>query len=85
MNTLTIRGVDDNALDELKKQAKNSNSSVNKFIVEMLQKIAVPGKSGKIKEWDDLDGFFGTWSKDEYNRVVKSSGKCRTIDAELWK
>lgn len=85
MSTLTIRGVDEQALVQIKEQAKSNHSSVNKFVVETLRKIAFPGEPGKVKEWHDLDGFFGSWSNEEAKQVMKRCGECRKIDAELWK
>ena len=85
MSTLTIRGVDEQAFEQLKKQAKSNHSSVNKWVVESLRKIAFPGVPGKVREWHDLDGFFGSWSEEDAREVVGRCRECRTIDAELWK
>jgi len=84
MSTLTIRGVDEQALGELRKQARSNHSSVNKFVVEALRKVVFPGASGRVNEWHDLDGFFGSWSEEETKQVMERCGKCRKIDAELW-
>ena len=85
MSTLTIRGVDEQAFEQLKKLAKSNHSSVNKMVVEALRRIAFPGVSGKIREWHDLDGFFGSWSEEAAGEVMERCRECRTIDAELWK
>ena len=85
MKTLTIRGIDDQALGQLKKQARSKNSSVNKFVVEALRKIAFPGVPGKPREWRDLDGFFGSWSEEEAKEIMERCRECRKVDAELWK
>jgi len=85
MSTLTIRGVDEQAFVQLKKQAQSNHSSVNKFVVEALRKIAFPGVPGKVREWHDLDGFFGSWSEKDAREVMERCGECRKIDAELWK
>ena len=85
MNTLTIRGVGDRALDQLRKQAKSRHSSMNKFVVEALQKVAMPGEFGKVHEWHDLDGFFGSWSEAECNQIMERCSSCRKIDSEVWR
>ena len=85
MNTLTIRGVDGRALDELRRQAKRAHSSVNKFVVDALRKAAFPAEPGKVREWHDLDGFFGSWSEEDARDVMRRCGECRKIDAEVWK
>jgi len=85
MNTLTIRGIDDRALDQLRKEAKNRHSSVNKFVVDTLKKIAFPGEPGKVLEWHDLDGFLGSWSKEDCDQIIERCGSCRKIDSELWR
>jgi hypothetical protein len=85
MGTLTIRGVDERALGQLKKQARSTHSSMNKFVVETLQKVAFPGATGKVREWHDLDGFFGSWSEKDARQVMEHCSECRKIDPELWK
>ncbi len=85
MNTLTIRGVDERALGQLKKQAKSKHSSVNKFVVEALRNIAFPGMPGKVREWHDLDGFLGSWTDEDAKQVMERTHEQRKIDAELWK
>lgn len=85
MSTLTIRGVDERAFEQLKKQAQSNHSSVNKFVVEALRKIAFPGTPGKVREWHDLDGFLGSWSEEDAREVMDRCRECRTIDAELWR
>ena len=85
MSTLTIRGVDEQALDEIKRQARSAHSSVNKFVVETLRQVAFPSVPGKVREWHDLDGFLGSWSEEDAREVVQRCGECRKIDAEIWK
>jgi len=85
MNTLTIRGVDEQALDELRRQAKRAHSSMNKFVVEALRRAVLPSASCKIMEWHDLDVFFGSWSEADARDVMQRCGECRKIDAEIWK
>lgn len=85
MSTLTIRGVDEQALDELRRQARNAHSSVNKLVVEALRNVAFPTVPGKVREWDDLDGFFGSWSEEDAREVMQRCGENRKIDSELWK
>ncbi len=85
MNTLTIRGVDEQALDELRKQARSAHSSVGKFVVEALRKVAFPSVPGKVREWRDLDAFFGSWSEEDAKKVMQHCGECRKIDGEVWK
>lgn len=85
MNRLTIRGVDEQAMGQLRKQAKSRHFSMNKFVVETLRKTAFPGEPGKVREWHDLDSFFGSWSKEEGNQIKERCGKLRKIDSELWR
>ena len=85
MSTLTIRGVDEQAMDEIRKQARNAHSSVNKFVVEAIRKVAFPSVPGKVREWHDLDGFFGSWSEEDAKVVMQRCGECRKIDEEIWK
>ena len=84
MTTLTIRGVDEKALGELKKQARSKHSSVNRFVVDALRKIAFPGASGAVREWHDLDTFLGSWSDEDAKQLMERCSECRKIDTELW-
>ena len=84
MKTLTVRGVNERALDQLKKQAISRHCSVNKLVVETLRKIAFPGEAGTRREWHDLDSFLGSWSDEEYRQTIRRCGKCRKTDSELW-
>ena len=85
MSTITIREVDEQDLDEIRKQARDAHSSVDKFVVAALRKVAFPSQPGKVREWRDLDGFFGSWSEGDAKDVMRRCGECRKIDAELWK
>lgn len=85
MSTLTIRGVDEQAMGQLKKQARSNHSSVNKFVVEAIRKVVFPNVHGQVREWHDLDGFLGSWSEEEAKQVMERCRDCRKIDPELWK
>jgi hypothetical protein len=85
VSTLTIRGVDEQALDELRRQAGSAHSSMNKFLVEALRKVASPSVPGKVREWHDLDGFFGSWSEEDAREVMQRCGESGKVDAEIWK
>ena len=85
MSTLTIRGVDEQAMDEIRKQARNAHSSVNKFVVEAIRKVAFPTEHGQVREWHDLDRFFGSWSEEDARDVMQRCDACRKIDVEIWK
>lgn len=85
MHTMTIRGIDEEAFEQLKKQSQNAHCSLNKYIVRTLRTVAFPGRSGQAREWHDLDGFFKSWSPKEARDVMARCAHSRKIDAELWK
>ena len=82
MHTINIRNLDDSVYEEIKKESKNKGISINKFLVRALSELF--GKK-KETEYHDLDNFFGTWTKEEYNNVMQASKDSRKIDEDLWK
>lgn len=83
MSTLTIRGLEPEVTEALKQVARQRGISVNRFVLTTLKDHLGLGQCKA--EHHDLDQFFGTWSKDEHEQLVKSVRRQRRIDQELWK
>jgi hypothetical protein len=83
MKTISVRGLDSAILATIKKAAKERAISMNRFIVDALEK-SVGVKHKSLSEHHDLDEFFGSWNEEEYARITKSVGAHRQIDKELW-
>ncbi len=85
MSSLSIRGVDPQLADILKKQAKKSQKSVNQFVLEILrQHLGLTKEKHFTKEYDDLDNLFGSWSEQEFAAIQGKIDGERQIDGELW-
>lgn len=86
MKTFIIRNIDERLYKEIKKQAKINSTSINKFIISIIEtEFGFTKKTKKSKKYTDLDNLFSQWSKEEYNLISKNINEQRKIDHELWK
>jgi hypothetical protein len=84
MKAFTIRGVDSELAEKLKKTAKKQGKSVNQLTIELIQESLGLKKEKKFsREYDDLDDLFGRWSEDEFNAIDRKISRERCIDHEL--
>lgn len=82
MKAYTIRQIEDETYESLKRQSRKQGLSLNKFILDCLKKIT--GKSSEIK-YHDLDEFIGTMSKEDAEAIDEVLKDTRKIDKEMWK
>lgn len=86
MKTFIIRNIDERLYKEIKKQANINSTSMNKFIISIIEtEFGFTKKTKKSKKYTDLDNLFSQWSKEEYNLISKNINEQRKIDHELWK
>jgi len=86
MNTVTIRGLDPDLLEKLKRTAAKQEKSLNQFTLDILRQSMGCSKGKKYsREYDDLDHLFGRWSADEFKKIQGAIDRARQIDEELWK
>ena len=85
MATMSIRGLDDNALTRLKSQAEQEGSSLNSLVLRILQNTGSPDQSNALKKFDDLNTLAGTWSAKEAQAFERNTAAFAEIDAALWK
>lgn len=86
MGSISIRGIDDELAELLKKEAKVNNKSLNQLLLETLRKHAGLDKEKQFtKRHHDLDHLFGKWSQDEFDAIQGKIDSERVIDPELWK
>ncbi|MCB9768403.1 MAG: antitoxin [Candidatus Omnitrophica bacterium] len=86
MGSLSVRGVDQELADLLKRRAKESDKSVNQLVVEILRRSVGLEKEKKFTQiHTDLDSFFGTWSEKEFEEIQGKIDSERRVDDELWK
>jgi len=85
MASMSIRGMDDQALARLKAQAEQEGSSLNSLVLRLLQGAGTSGRSGALQKFDDLDALAGTWSKREAQAFERNTAAFSEVDATLWK
>ena len=85
MTTLSIRGLDEQALASLKARAAQEKASVNSVILRLIDeglgRRAGPGR----RRHDDLDALAGTWTDEEAAVFAQATASFEAIDANLWK
>ena len=66
MKTLSLRNIDAEMADALKKRAKCEGRSINATVLNLLREAVGITKKKRTKVYHDLDNLVGTWSeKDE--------------------
>ncbi len=85
MKTLTIRGIDDELSQKIKKAAEQEHRSMNQWIVEKLKQFVGMAEGEEFKEYHDLDYLAGTWSEDEAREFDENTVFFEKVDADMWK
>jgi hypothetical protein len=66
MANLSIRGVEDRALERIKEAAQRQGQSVNAYVVGLIQRdVGLAGGNAR-RRYDDLDHLAGTWSAEDH-------------------
>lgn len=81
MQQITIRGIDPEIEQEIRRRAKESQKSINQIIKEIIHKQFRPFKSPA----SSLRQLSGGWTREqavEFESAIKS---CEQIDEEMWK
>lgn len=85
MTQLTVRGVDEQLLNSLKKTAIERGVSVNRLVLEALRQMTGLASDGQaVQRHHDLDYLAGTWTAEEYANFQAALDQQRQIDTELW-
>lgn len=85
MKTMTLRGVESELAEKLKRLAQTEGKSVNQVILDSLRERCGLHKEKKYtRVHHDLDHLFGRWTQAEWEAVQGRIDEERTIDRELW-
>jgi plasmid stability protein len=86
MAHLSIRGLDEQAMAELKRRAAQQNASVNALVLQLIAQGLgrTPGPASPQRH-DDLDALAGCWSADEAAEFAHAAAPFGEVDAALWK
>jgi hypothetical protein len=79
MANVLLRGLDPATLSRLRADARRRGISVNRLIVETLQR-----ERASDETYDDLDTLAGRWSKSEAARFDAAVAPFSEIDSGLW-
>lgn len=86
MANLSLRGMDPEVLDSLKKQAASEGASVNTVILRLIgQGIGKVAKKPLKQRYGDLDALAGAWSEEETSEFAAATQSFEAIDTALWK
>jgi hypothetical protein len=85
MSLITLRGLASGAVRKVRRRAVLENKSMNRFIVDLIEKDVLGKNAGKPQEYNDLDDLIGTMNEADVRNIEKSVSKQRNIDRELWK
>lgn len=85
MATMSIRGLDNQALAQLKSQAEQEGSSLNGLVLRLLQGAGPSVSSGVLKRFDDLNTLAGTWNDEDVQVFDRNTAAFAEVDAALWK
>ena len=80
MSNFSLRGLDDATLLRIKSNARRRGISVNRMIVETLQRQYAAGD----RAYDDLDALAGAWSSNEAAQFAAAIAPFGEIDPGLW-
>ncbi len=84
MANMSIRGLNDQVLAQLKSQAEHEGSSLNSLVLRLLQGTGDATQLGALKKFDDLDALAGTWSDEEAQAFERNTAAFAEVDATLW-
>lgn len=85
MTALSIRNLDEKALQRLKAQAEAEGASVNSLVVRLIETATgVRGAQLGPAEHHDLDALAGTWNEAHASAFERASASFKQIDDALW-
>ncbi len=85
MKAITIRGVEPEVAEKLKMTAAKQGKSINQLVLEFIKKNLGLEKEKKYSRvYNDLDGLFGRWDDDEFEKIQSKINHERQIDLEIW-
>ena len=85
MSQNTLRGLDAEIEDKIRKMASNSGKTLNRVILDMIYQYTGFKKKGNRAPTESLRKLAGGWNKKDaafFHEAIKSSEQ---IDEEMWK
>jgi hypothetical protein len=82
MSQITLRGLEPKIEREIRRIAKNTGKSLNRVVLEMINKSAEPVKTTPA---DSLRNLAGGWTEKEASEFNEAIKICEQIDEAMWK
>jgi hypothetical protein len=84
MKTLSLRSIDAEMADALKKRAKYEGRSINATVLNLLREAVGLTKKKRTRVYHDLDDLVGTWTEKDEQLFKKATKYFDRIDEEIW-
>lgn len=84
MNSLSLRGVEDEVKKRIKQEAKTAGTSVNALILDYIHRGIGYDPARSREHHHDLDHLAGTWSEKDKKEFEDAIGSMDKIDEEMW-
>lgn len=84
MSVISLRGLSPDLVESLKAEARREQTSMNRYIVNLIQDRLGGNQAGKPRVYHDLDDLFGTMTLEDAQAIEESVAAQRQIDPELW-
>ena len=85
MAQITLRGMDPEMEQDIRKMARKSGKSLNRIILDMIYENTRYRKIRKISPADSLRTLAGGWSEKDASEFLESIKSSEQIDEEMWR
>lgn len=86
MANLSIRGLDEKALAQLKARAAKEDASVNALVLRLIEQgLGHRRPRHALRRHDDLDVLAGSWRKSDAAAFERATAPFGEVDPALWK
>ncbi|MFH0787156.1 MAG: antitoxin [Pseudomonadota bacterium] len=85
MKSLSLRGIQGDLAENLKKISQIEGTSLNKTVLKLLEASVGMRKKRRFNIYHDLDDLAGTWSSREEKEFKEKTQFFEKIDKDLWK
>jgi len=85
MAQITVRGMDPEMEQRIRRMAQKSGKSLNRVILDMIYQHTGFKKSGTRSPANSLKKLAGGWSKKDASELLESIKEFEQIDEAIWK
>ena len=83
MSQITLRKLPENVERQIRRIARETNTSINKTIINLLKKsLGLKDADNKMRDLSDLAG---AWSEEEVREFEENTQVFEKIDEEIWR